>query len=178
MCVFVSRPMKIDAFLRKKRSHTQNGLLIFFGKETHSETKSSKSSRTSTKKVMDIVRDLRVKPNFFIFHCSSFLIFLFFNFFHFFVFFSFFLIFSFFSFLYFFHFLKIFIFSFFLFFHFSSCFFFFLFVSSFFLHFSSFFLLFFFSFSFSFLGCSKSNFFGLNCFKISCNISFHKKTIF
>ena len=32
--------------------------------------------------------------------------------------------------------------------------------------------LFSFSFSFSFLGCSKSDFFfGLNCFKISCNIS-------
>ena len=38
------------------------------------------------------------------------------------------------------------------------------------LHVSSFF----FSFSFSFLGCSKSDFFGLDCFKISCNISVQK----
>ena len=44
MCVFVSRPMKIVTFLRKN-DYPQNGLLIFFGKETHSETKSWKSSR-------------------------------------------------------------------------------------------------------------------------------------
>ena len=43
MCDFVSRPMKIDTFLRKN-DYTQNGLLIFLGKETHSETKSWKSS--------------------------------------------------------------------------------------------------------------------------------------
>ena len=32
MCVFVSRPMKIATFLRKKKVTTQNGLLIFLGK--------------------------------------------------------------------------------------------------------------------------------------------------
>ena len=37
MCVFVSRPMKLVTFLLKN-GETQNGLLIFFGKETHSET--------------------------------------------------------------------------------------------------------------------------------------------
>ena len=50
MCMFVSRPMKIVTFLRKN-DYTQNGLLIFFGKETHSETKSWKSSRILIKKV-------------------------------------------------------------------------------------------------------------------------------
>ena len=50
MCVFVSRPMKIVTFLWKN-AHTQNGLLIFFGKETHSQTKSWKSSRILTKTV-------------------------------------------------------------------------------------------------------------------------------
>ena len=50
MCVFVSRPMKIVTFLLKKIT-PQNGLLIFIGKETHSETKSWKSSRILTKKV-------------------------------------------------------------------------------------------------------------------------------
>ena len=42
MCVFVSRPMKIATFLGKTIT-PQNGLLIFLGKETHSETKSWKS---------------------------------------------------------------------------------------------------------------------------------------
>ena len=44
MCVFVPRPMKIDTFLRKNVT-PQNGLFIFLKKETHSETKSWKSSR-------------------------------------------------------------------------------------------------------------------------------------
>ena len=39
MCVFVARPMTIVAFLLKTVT-SQNGLLIFFWKETHSETKS------------------------------------------------------------------------------------------------------------------------------------------
>ena len=50
MCVFVSRPMKIVTFLRKN-DYPQNGLLIFLGKETHSEKKSWKSSKILTKKV-------------------------------------------------------------------------------------------------------------------------------
>ena len=50
MCIFVSRPMKIVTFLRKN-DYSQNGLLIFLGKETHSETKSWKSSRILTNKV-------------------------------------------------------------------------------------------------------------------------------
>ena len=50
MCVVVSRPMKIVTFLRKN-DYSQNGLLIFLGKETHSETKSWKSSRILMKKV-------------------------------------------------------------------------------------------------------------------------------
>ena len=50
MCIFVSRPMKIDTFFGKTIT-TQNGLLNFLWKETHSETKSWKSSRTLTKKV-------------------------------------------------------------------------------------------------------------------------------
>ena len=50
MCVFVSRPMNIVTFLRED-DYTQNGLLIFIGKKTHSETQSWKSSRISTKKV-------------------------------------------------------------------------------------------------------------------------------
>ena len=44
MC-FVSRPMKIVTFLLKTTT-PQNGLLIFIGKETHSETK-----------IMEIVKD-------------------------------------------------------------------------------------------------------------------------
>ena len=50
MCVYVSRPMNIVTFLRKTIT-TQNGLLIFLWKETHSETKSLKSSRILTKKI-------------------------------------------------------------------------------------------------------------------------------
>ena len=130
MCVFVSRSMKIATFLRKNGDF-QNGLLIFFWKKTHSETKSWKSSRISTKKSYNnngkpwkSSRLLRVRPNFFIF-LSFFIIFL-----HFFVVFSsFFLIFPFF------HFFHFFMFRFFFLFLFSSCFFIFL----------HFFVLFFFS---------------------------------
>ena len=88
-------------FSSEKTITPQNGLLIFLGKETHSETKSWKSSRI-----------LRVNPNFFIF-LSFFIIFL--------LFFSFF-IFSFFSFFHFFHLFHFFHFSFFHFFifHFPS----------------------------------------------------------
>ena len=50
MRVFVSRPMKIVTFLRKTLT-TKNGLFIFLGKETHSETKSWKSSKILTKKI-------------------------------------------------------------------------------------------------------------------------------
>ena len=81
-CVFVSRPMKIVTFLQKT-VRPQNWLLIFFWKETHSETQSWKPSRISTKsynnngKSWKSSRILRVKPNFFIFlmfhHFSSFL---------------------------------------------------------------------------------------------------------
>ena len=88
MCVFVSRRMKMSLFFGKTIA-SQNGLLIFFGKETHSETKSWKSSRI-----------LRVNP-FFIF-ISFFIIFLHFFLFSFFIF-SFFFIFLFFSFFSFFY---------------------------------------------------------------------------
>ena len=78
MCVSVSRPMKMVT--------PKNWLLIFFGKERHSDQKSWKSSRISTKKSYNnngkpwkSSRILRVKPNFFIF--SLFIIFL--HFFHF-----------------------------------------------------------------------------------------------
>ena len=76
----------------------QNGLLIFLGKETHSETKSWKSSRILTNKNYNdngkpwkSSRILRVNPNFLIFlslfniflHFSHFFIFHFFILFHF-----------------------------------------------------------------------------------------------
>ena len=175
----------------------QNGLFIFLGKETHSETKSWKLSRISPKnsynnnngKPWKSLRILRVKPNFFIFHCSSFFsifsffFFFIFSFFHFFLFifcffiyfiFSFFLFFFFFFFIIFLHF---FVFShffiFFIFFHFVHVLqFFFFFIPfiflSFFLlfllifpcSFISFFLFFFFCFfHFLFVGGSKSDFF-------------------
>ena len=80
MCVFVSRPMKLVTFLWKK-VRPQNGLLIVLGKETHSETKSWKSSTISTKqnynnngKPWKSSRILRVQPNFLFFHCSSFFV--------------------------------------------------------------------------------------------------------
>ena len=73
MCVFVSRPMKIVTFLRKKVT-PQNGLLIFLCKETHSETKSWKSSRIFDEKSYNnngkpwkSSRILCVNLNFFIF---------------------------------------------------------------------------------------------------------------
>ena len=161
----------------------QNELLVFLGKETHSETKSWKSSRI-----------LRVSPNFFIFlsffiifspflHLSIFSFFIF-HFFHFIIFFIF-------------HFIIFFIVHFFtvhfFIFHFLSCFFiFFVFFLSFsasfffmFLHFVSFSFIFFhflsfyfycsFFFFFFFSGFLRNTiFFGLNCFKISCNISLKK----
>ena len=153
MCVFVSRPMNFSLFSGKTVT-TQNGLLTFLGKDTFRN------------KIMEIVEDfdeksynnngkpwkssriLRVKPNFFFFFIEQkFLIFSFlFHSFHFSVFLHFFVF--------------IFSSSFFV-----SFFFFSFFLSSFFFNF-----LFFFFFSSSFLGCSKSDFFGLDCPKISCNI--------
>ena len=83
----------------------QNGLLIFLWKETHSETKSWKSSRISTKKITTATvnpgnrRDFACETNFLHFfivhHFSSFFDFFIFHFFSFF---------PFFSFVYFFHF--------------------------------------------------------------------------
>ena len=50
-CVFLFHVQrKLSLFFRKTVT-PQNGLLIFLGKETHSETKSWKSSRNLTKKV-------------------------------------------------------------------------------------------------------------------------------
>ena len=95
----------------------QNGLFIFLKKETHSETKSWKSSRILTKKSYNnnlkpwkSLRILRVNPffhfSFFFHHFSMF--FVFFSFCSFFSFFSFFhfIIFSIFNFSFFFHFLS------------------------------------------------------------------------
>ena len=50
VCVFVSRPMKIVTFLRKN-DYLPKRVVDFLGKETHSETKSWKSSRILKKKV-------------------------------------------------------------------------------------------------------------------------------
>ena len=137
MCVFVSRPMKIVTFLRKN-DYTQNGLLIFLWKETHSETKSWTSSGILTKKVTTTTvnpgnrRDFACESKFFhvsfffhhfspcfrlffIFHFFFFSfffhVFIFFFFFHFFIFshlFIFFFFFHFFMFFSFFHFFSIF----------------------------------------------------------------------
>ena len=76
-------------FSSEKRLLPSNRLLIFFGKETHSETKPWKSSRI-----------LRLNPIFFIFLPSSIIFLHFFVFFHFFIFscFSFFHFFNFFIF--------------------------------------------------------------------------------
>ena len=125
----------------------QNGLLIFVGKETHSETKSWKSSKISTKSYNNNGKPwkssgiLRVKPNFFIalhffiFHFKNLLFFIFscfFNFsffFHFFIFFQFSFFFHFFFFQFssiFLNFHNVFLLSLFLL-YFVSCFFFFLF---------------------------------------------------
>ena len=93
-------------FSSEKPMRPQNVLLIFIGKETHSETKSWKSSRILSKKSYNNngkpwkpSRILRANPNFFIF-LSFFIIFL--HCFRFFLFFSFSLFsFSFFSFFHF-----------------------------------------------------------------------------
>ena len=152
MSVFVSRPMKIVTFLRKTVT-SQNGLLIFLWKETHSDNKImeivedfDETSYNNNGKPWKSSRILRVNPNFFIFlsffiissifsHFSHFFIFfifsnLFFTFLHFHFSLFFFIFRHFFIFLHFlsFHFLSFSV----TFFHFLSCFFFF-----------SFFLLFF-----------------------------------
>ena len=81
-------------FSSEKTVTTQNGLLIFLGKETHSETKSLKSSRILTKKLTTTTvpwksyRILRLNPFVFIF-LSFFNNFLHFFVFHFFIFFHF-----------------------------------------------------------------------------------------
>ena len=87
ICVFVSRPMKIVTF--GKYMTPQNGLLIFIWKETHSETKSWKSSSILTNsynsngKPWKSSRILRVNPNFLIFsffhHFSAFFVFFIFS---------------------------------------------------------------------------------------------------
>ena len=157
MCFCFTSNENCRQFSSEKTATSQNGLLIFFGKETNPETKSRKTSRILTKsynnngKPWNSSRILRVNPNFFIFHCSSFFfIFLLPFFFHFSC--------SFFHCFLFCNVFHFFVFSFLHFLHFSSFFFFSAFSSFFFivLHSSSFF----FSFSFSFLGCSKSDFFG------------------
>ena len=128
----------------------QNRLLIFLGKWTHSETKPWKSSRI-----------LRLNPNFFI--CLSFSSFL-----HFFHFFSFFQLFIFVHFLH----LLSFSFTFFHFLSFSVTFYHFLSLSITFYHVLSCSLHF---LSFSFLvGCSKSDFLGLNFVTISLDNSYVK----
>ena len=78
MC-FCSRPMKIGTFFGKTVT-SQNGLLIFSSGKRHiPKQKSWKSSRISTTNSYNnngepwkSSRILRVKPNFLIFHCSSF----------------------------------------------------------------------------------------------------------
>ena len=185
MCVFcLTSKDNCHFFLRKNDYHPKRVVDFLRGKETHSETKLWKSFRIWTKKVTTVTakpwkssRILRVKPNFFIF--SVFIIFLHFSSSHFFIFLSFLIFFVlFYSFSFFFLFIPYIPFISFIFLHFSSYFFSFL-------HFFFFFIFhqlfsFFFSFSFAVLGCSKSDFFGLNCFKISCNISFFffQKNIF
>ena len=49
--MFVSRPMKIVTFLRKNDYHPKRVVDFPLERETHSETKSWKSSRILTKKV-------------------------------------------------------------------------------------------------------------------------------
>ena len=141
-------------FSSEKTVTQQNGLLIFLGKETHSETKSWKSKNltrkvTTTTVNLGIVEDFACESK--LFHFLSFFIFFFifsfslFFFFHFFIFF----IFSFF-----------FLFSFFSIFHFSFSFIFFVFVLSFLFSFISLsFSFIFLSFSFSLLGAQNLIFF-------------------
>ena len=68
-CVFCFTSNENCHLSSEKTISTQNGLLIFLGKETHSETQSWKSSRI-----------LRVKPNCFIFSLLFFIFFIFFIF--------------------------------------------------------------------------------------------------
>ena len=206
--------------LGSRNADPQNGLLIFFGKETHSETKSWKivedfneqsynNQRETLEIVYDFASEAKISSIFFMFlHFSSgfsiflqvfliflhfffiftfffilfFLFFLFFSYFHFpFSFFSFFVLFPFFIFfqlmLFFFFmicFHVFFCFPIFLCSVFSCVILFFLlsFITCFSICFLSFFPFNFFNFFlFLFLGCSKSDFFGLNCFTISVDIS-------
>ena len=158
MCVFVSRPKKNATFLRKTLTPPKR-LLIFLGKETHSETKSWKSSMILTKKsynnngkLWKLSRSLRVNQNFFIF-LSFFIISPFFRFF--------FVIFHFFIFFFIFHF--------FIFCHVLS-----------FDFYLFFFLFFFFLFLFFlFVGGSNSDFFvGLNFVTISLHTFYQKNSFF
>ena len=167
----------MSLFFRKTVT-TQNGLLIFLGKETHSETNHGnrqgfrRKSYNNNGKPWKSSRILRVNPMFFIF-----LSFFFFS--------LFFFIFSFFPFS-FFHFFSIFFLFFqffFLFFHFFH-----FFIFSFFSHF--FFIYFIFSFSFFhffffllfFFFCREAQkyffFWGLNFVTISLHLSFEKNQIF
>ena len=145
-----------------------NGLLIFLWKETHSETKSWKSSRISTEKVTTTVNPGKRRGfcvwsqissfSFFFHHFLHILHFLsFFHFFHFFICFSF---------------CSFFIFQFFSFFHFSSFFHFISFCVMFFFFFLFFFFL---SFSFSLLGAQNLIFFGPPFREMSLNIFLKKK---
>ena len=187
MCIFVSRPMNIVTFVWKT-VRPQNGLLIFLGKETHSETTSWKSSRILSKKVTTTTVNFGNRRgfcvwiqffsfSFFFHHFSSFFLFFFifsffhfylFSFFHFFLFYHFFiyLIFSFFHFL---HFLS--------FFHFSFIFFHFLSFSFIFVHFLSCSFMFFHVLSCSFmffhvLSCSFMFFHVLSCSFMFFHVSF------
>ena len=151
-------------FSSEKRLLPQNGVLIFLGKETHSETKSWKSSRILTKKVTTTTVNpgnrrgfcvsIQISSFFFLFSSFFFIFSFFSSFFHFFICFQFFL------FLIFFMFFIFFIFSFF---HFSS-------FSLVFYHFHSFSFIFIF-----FVGCSESDFFlSLNFVTISLDNSYVK----
>ena len=195
----MTTPKRVVDFLRERDTFRNKIMEIVGDVDEKSYNNNGKPWKSS--------RILRVKPNFFIFSLfiiflhfsfSHFFIFSFFSFvfrffsffhfscffhdFHFSMFFVFFISFIFFIF---------FIFSFFHFLHVSTCFYMFLHASSCFFMFLFFFFcfpLFFFifasfssffiSFSFSFLGCSKSDFFGLNCFKISCDISLERQHFF
>ena len=145
---------------------TQNGLLIFLGKEIHSETKSSKSSRILTNKATTTTVNPGNRGGFcgeskihhfvIVHHFSSF-VFRFFS-----------------SFFFLFHHFSFFILQFvfdnfsFIFFHFLSC-------SFFFFLFFQFFFFFFFSFS---LSGAKILFLGLNFVTISLHISVQKNSFF
>ena len=179
MCVFVSRPMNIVTFFRKNADHPKR-VVDFLRERDTFWMKSWKSFRILTKKVTTTTVNLGNRRGFCVWsQISSF--FIIFSFFSFFIFLNFFrsfifLIFSCFSFFSFFHF-----FSFFSFFHFFN-FFFIVFIFLQFFHFFSFFIFhnfssFFFFFFFSGL-IEIRFFFGLNCFKISCNLLKKKKHFF